>query len=213
MKNKIIYTLMFAMMFITMTSCDDVETYAEQRDRELSSIANYLTREKIKVISEQEFLAKDTTTDVSKNEFVLFESTGVYMQIVNRGCGEKLKENESTRVLSRFTEYNVNGDSIQLSNNNLLYHYLVDKFDVRNVSGSFYASFISGQSLMYNRYGNASVPNGWLIPLSYIKLGRPEKDGEDVAHVRILVPHDQGQSSANSGVYACLYDLTYERGL
>lgn len=211
--KKYIYSFLLAFVAFSMVSCDDFETYAEQRDKELSAIANYIVREKIKVISEEEFLANDTMTDVSKNEYVLFENTGVYMQVVSRGCGSILKNSESATVLCRFTEFNINGDSIQRSNDVLVNHYIVDKFDVRNESGTFYASFDTSSSLMYRAYGSAQVPNGWLMPLSYIKLGRPNGVDEEIAHVKIIVPHDQGQSSANSSVYACCYDITYQRGI
>lgn len=193
------------------TSCNDVPTYAEQRDAERSAIASYIVKNNIKVISEKEFLANDTTTDVSKNEFVLFEATGVYMQIEHRGCGAVLKNNESTGVITRFSEYNINGDSLQLTNNILSYHYLCDKFNVTNTSGTFSASFDTTSSLIYRAYGSASVPGGWLVPLSYIKLGRLSSPEDELAKVRVIVPHDQGHSSANQGVYACMYTITYER--
>lgn len=212
MNKKLFYSLLFILMAVTFTSCDDVETYAEQRDAEYSAISNYIAKHHIKVISEKEFLANDTTTDVDKNEYVLFDATGVYMQIERKGSGEKLKKDESATVLVRFTETNINGDSVQLTNNILQYHYLVDKFDVRNVSGSFYASFDTGNSLMYKAYGSASVPSGWLVPLSYINLGRLADSEDEIAKVRIIVPHDQGHSNASQRVYACHYDLTYQRG-
>ena len=88
-----------------------------------------------------------------------------------------------------------------------------------NTSGTFSASFKMSDDntgyhgVMYYRYSSASVPSGWLAPLSYIKLGRPANDGEEIAKVRLIVPHDQGHSSANSGVYACYYEITYERGI
>lgn len=210
MKN-FLYSLLLVFVAMAFTSCDDIETYAEQRDAERSAISNYISRNNIKVISEEEFL-KDTTTDVSKNEFVLFEGSGVYMQIINRGSGQVLKKGETSDVLSRFTEYNINGDSIQLTNQVLSYHYLYDKYSVTNKSGSFYASFDTNQSILYRRYGSASVPGGWLIPLSYIKLGRLTSPNDELAKVRIIVPHDQGHSSASQGVYACLYTITYQRG-
>ena len=75
----------------TLFSCKDSDTYADQKERERSAISKYIRDNNIKVISEEEFLAKDTVTDVSKNEYVLFTNTGVYMQIVNRGVGEILK--------------------------------------------------------------------------------------------------------------------------
>lgn len=211
--KKILYILLCAVVAVTMTSCDDVETYAEQRDAERAAISKYLVDHKIKVIPEKDFLANDTTTDVSKNEYVLFESSGVYMQIVNRGCGEILKKGESADVLSRFKEYNVNGDSLQLTNMSLTTGYLCDKYNVKNTSGSFTASFNTSSSLMYLAYSSASVPAGWLIPLSYIRLGRPAEEGDEIAKVRLIVPHDQGHQYASKGVYACYYELSYQRGL
>mgnify|MGYP003442222610 FL=1 len=211
--KKILYTLLCAVVAVTMTSCDDVETYAEQRDAERAAISKYLVDQKIKVISEKDFLANDTTTDVSKNEYVLFESSGVYMQIVNRGCGEILKKGESADVLTRFKEYNVNGDSLQLTNMSLTTGYLCDKYNVKNTSGSFTASFNTSSSLMYLAYQSASVPAGWLVPLSYIRLGRPAEEGDEIAKVKLLVPHDQGHQYASQGVYACFYELSYQRGL
>lgn len=211
--KKILYTLLCAVVAVTMTSCDDVETYAEQRDAERAAISKYLVDHNIKVISEKEFLANDTTTDVSKNEYVLFESSGVYMQIVNRGCGEILKKGESADVLTRFKEYNVNSDSLQLTNMSLTTGYLCDKYNVKNTSGSFTASFNTSSSLMYLAYQSASVPAGWLVPLSYIRLGRPAEEGDEIAKVKLLVPHDQGHQYASQGVYACFYELSYQRGL
>ena len=211
--KKILYTLLCAVVAVTMTSCDDVETYAEQRDAERAAISKYLVDHKIKVISRKEFLANDTTTDVSKNEYVLFESSGVYMQIVNRGCGEILKKGESADVLTRFKEYNVNGDSLQLTNMSLTTGYLCDKYNVKNTSGSFTASFNTSSSLMYLAYQSASVPAGCLVPLSYIRLGRPAEEGDEIAKVKLLVPHDQGHQYASQGVYACFYELSYQRGL
>lgn len=198
---------------LSLISCDDYETYAEQKDKERESVNAFISRHNIKVISESVFKQQNYTTNVDENEYVLFENTGVYMQIRNQGCGEILKDGESARVLSRFDEYNVLGDSLQLSNKTLALHYLVDKYDVRNVSGTFYASFIKNESFMASCYGTNSVPAGWLVPLTYIKLGRPSAEGEEIADVRLIVPHDQGHSFASSGVYACYYEITYERGI
>lgn len=210
--KKILYSLILAIISATFMSCDDIETYAEQRDAERAAIANYISKYGIKVISENDFLRNDTTTDISKNEYVLFEGSGVYMQIINRGCGEILKDNESATVLARFKEFNINGDSLQLRNDILSYHYLCDKFNVTNTSGTFSGSFDTTSSLLYLAYGSASVPGGWFVPLSYIKLGRLASKDDELAKVRIIVPHDQGHSSANQGVYACCYEITYQRG-
>lgn len=195
------------------TSCSDTETYADKKKKERSAISRYIKNQNITVISEEKFFSQDSTTDVSKNEYVLFESSGVYMQIIRKGCGEKLKIGETATALCRFNEYNLlESDSTLQLTNIYQYKWLVDKLNVNNNSGTINGSFISGSSLMYTRYGQAAVPSGWLTPLSYVNLGRPEKDGDQVAKVKIIVPHSEGQSDASSNVYPCLYELTYERG-
>lgn len=197
----------------TLMSCDDTESYADQKKKERSAIRSYIAKENIKVITEKEFHAQDSTTDVSKNEYVLFETTGVYMQIIREGCGEKLKDGETATVICRFKEWNLLTDSLQLANNieNSSLNF-PDLMSVKNTSGTFKASFIQGSSVMYSIYGSGSVPAGWLAPLSYIKIGRPAKPGEEIAKVKLIVPHTQGHQYASSGVYPCLYEITYQRG-
>lgn len=105
---------------VVFTSCSDSETYADQKKKERSAINSYIAKNGIKVISEDEFF-KDSLTDTTKNEFVLFESSGVYMQIIRKGCGEKIKDGENATVLCRFTERNLMTDSLQLSNDIISY--------------------------------------------------------------------------------------------
>ena len=165
---------------LAFSACSDTETYADQKKKERSAINRYIANQKIKVISE----------DVSKNEYVLFESNGVYMQIVRKGCGEKIEEGESTTVLCRFNEYNlIESDTTLQLTNIYQYAWLVDKMNVRNTSGTFTASFDTRSSLMYTRYGTAAVPSGWLVPLRYVNIGRPTNEGEEVAKVNLIVPH------------------------
>ena len=237
MKKKLyIVTVLFAIVFVAMTSCDDYASYAEQRDYELSALSRFINNpsfgeikgKKINVISEEEFL-KDTITDVSKNEFVRFNN-GIYMQIVRRGCGNIMKDGESATVISRFREYNINGDSLQLWNDDVYYgQQLYEKFEVRRASGTFNGMFctvedsnttLHGQMYRYGArtYGTNSiyhkiVPMGLLMPLSYVKLGRPANDGDEIAKVRLILPHDQGQAEADRYVYACYYEITYEKGI
>lgn len=195
---------------LMVTACHDTETYADQKDRERTAISKFIAERGIRVISESEF-KRDTITDVSRNEFVLFENTGVYMQIVRKGCGEKVKPGETVNVLCRFDERNLLLDSLGLSNNNISYASLPDKFAVTNTLGTFTASFLSG--VMMSAYGTTSVPAGWLIPLSYINVGRVTKEGEEIAKVNIIVPHSQGTSYALSNVIPYYYEITYERGI
>ena len=211
--GKIKLALLACAALFTLMSCDDTESYADQKKKERSAIRSYIAKENIKVITEKEFHAQDSTTDVSKNEYVLFETTGVYMQIIREGCGEKLKDGETATVICRFKEWNLLTDSLQLANNieNSSLNF-PDLMSVKNTSGTFKASFIQGSSVMYSIYGSGSVPAGWLAPLSYIKIGRPAKPGEEIAKVKLIVPHTQGHQYASSGVYPCLYEITYQRG-
>lgn len=202
---------LFAIILLgAIVSCDDKQTYAEQKEYENSRINAYIAKHHINSISESQFHSQGDSTSVEKNEYVLFSNSGIYMQIVEKGCGEKLKNGESGDVLCRYTEWNINGDSLQTYNDSTFGRTLsYDKFTVRNVSGSFTATFVNG--VMANTYGSNQVPTGWLVPLTYINLGRFEKDGK-LAHVKLIVPHNQGQAYATSNVYACFYDITYERG-
>ena len=195
---------------IGLSSCHDTETYADQKKKERAAIKQFIEKQGINVISEAEF-RKDSITDVSKKEFVLFENTGVYMQIVRKGVGEKLKNGESANVLCRYNEYNLLTDSLISSNNLLYYSSLPDKMAVTNTLGTFNATFISG--VMRNWYNTTSVPAGWLTPLSYINLGRLINEDDQLAKVNLIVPHSQGTSTATASVYPCYYELTYELGI
>lgn len=193
-------------------SCNDYETYAEQRDRENSAISRFIRDSSITVINESQFAEQGYTTDLDKNEFVLMKSSGVYMQIVRDGCGEKIKNGETTTVLCRFTERNLLTDSIQLTNDILAFASIPEKMSVTNTNGTFSASFDTSSSLMYTFYSSASVPSGWLIPLNYIKVGRQVSPDDEIAKVNLIVPSTQGHQYASSSVYPCYYTITYEKG-
>lgn len=197
---------------VTVISCDDTETYAEQKDRERAAISRFIADSAINVITETQFAEQGYKTDLSKNQFVLLKNSGVYMQIVREGCGEKIKDGETTTVLCRFSERNILTDSLQLTNDVLSFSSIVDKLTVTNTSGTFTASFIKNQSVMAMFYGSTSVPSGWLVPFTYIKVGRQENADEEIAKVNLIVPHTQGHQYASSGVYPCYYTITYERG-
>ena len=212
MKKQLNLIIMTLLAVVTLVSCSDSVTYADMKKKERNAINRYISNQKIQKISEAKFEEQGFTTDTTKNEYVLFESNGVYMQIVRKGEGASLKPGETATVLCRFKEYNIlEGDSALQLTNILQYNWQVDKMTVKNTSGTFTASFISGESLMYNRYSSQAVPSGWLVPLSYINLGRIPK-GEEIAKVRLIVPHTQGQSDASQNVYPCLYEITYDLG-
>ncbi len=210
--KKIPMLLCALVAFAALSSCDDTATYAEQKKTERNAISAYVRSNGINTITVAEFLANDTTTDVSKNEYVLFPNSGVYMQIVRKGCGQKIQDGETVDVLCRFTERNILTDSITLTNNILYYSSIVDKMQVANTSGTFTGSFVSGQSVMYSVYGSLSVPEGWLVPFSYINVGRLVNDGDETAKVKLIVPSDYGTTTAAASVIPYMYEITFERG-
>jgi hypothetical protein len=210
--KKLTYILLVLIGVMIFQACDNTETYADQKKKERAAISKFISDSAINVISEATFFAQDSTTDVSKNQYVLFESNGVYMQIIRKGCGSKIKSGETASVLARFSEFNILGDSLQLTNNILYYSSVVDKMTVINSSGTFSGSFITTSSVMYSVYGSAAVPSGWLVPFTYINVGRPSSENDEIAEVKLIVPHSQGQTYASSGVYPCYYVITYERG-
>ncbi len=226
MKNKLFYLciLLFATPSL-FSSCDEDDSYAELREREGKQIASFLKRGcevwdadsmslmlkvgKIKVISEEDFYA-DTLTDVSKNEYVLFRHSGIYMQIVRRGTGKPLNEGEASSVLMGYYEYNIAGDSLQTTNKVMPYDLFPDKMNVRNDYGTFTASFTEGA--MKSFYGTASVPSGWLVPLRFIRLGRQSSADAEIALVRLILPSTEGQMDAAERIYPCFYEISYQAG-
>lgn len=213
--RSLVGCLLIAMAsMLALTSCNDDVTYADQVKKERAAIKAYIANNKVKVISEDQFREQDNTTDTTKNEFVLFESSGLYMQIVRKGCGKPIADGETATVLCRYTERNLLTDSIQVSNTISAYYYrYVERMNVVNNSGTFTGSFDTSSSLMYLIYSTTSVPSGWLAVLPYINIGRLAKEDDELAKVRIIVPHDLGQTYATQSVYPCLYDITFERGI
>lgn len=200
---------------LAFASCSDTETYADMKKKERSAINRYIANQKINVISESQFEQQGCTTDTAKNQYVLFENTGVYMQILSKGTGEKLKDGAHADVTCRFNEYNLlEGDSTLQLTNIYQYAWCTDKMRVENTSGTFKGTFTEKQfSMMYTSYSSTAVPSGWLVPFTYINLGRYDSADAELAKVKLIVPHSQGQSAAAQSVYPCLYEITYERCL
>ena len=135
--KKILIVLYGLVTLAMIASCNDYETYAEQKEKERKAITQFIKDSAITVIDEATFKSQGNTTNLSNNEYVLFESSGVYLQILRKGCGTPLKDGETATVLCRFTEKNIMTDSIQLTNNILTYSSVVDKMSVRRSSDTF----------------------------------------------------------------------------
>ena len=207
MIKKIVFLLMT--LAVVVSSCNNYETYGDKKEKERNAISKFISDHNITVISEDQFNQQGETTDVSKNEFVKFDKNGVYLQIVRMGCGDKLNDGSKATLASRFTEYNIYADSIQVSNNNSKYAWLPDMISISRSSSVYTAQFLSG--LMYSTYSSASVPAGWLVAMPYIKIGHPTSEGEECSKIRVIVPHTQGHAYASSNVIPYYYEITFEK--
>lgn len=221
--KKLIYIVLavcaVSISMFTATSCNDGETYAKQKDKEKKAIRKFIEQNDfaggtITVISESQFYAQDTITDTAKNEFVLFSDDGIYMQIVRKGTGQTMvemaKEMADSTVnkvlLCRFLEYDI--EAADTTYSNLYTPSIVDKMLCKysHYSRSYTGSFTEGR--MYATYG-ATVPEGWMKPLDYIRLTR---DAGQIAKVRLIVPHSSGTSNAMGYVLPFYYEITYQLG-
>ena len=191
-----------------LASCNDYETYGDKKEKERNAISKFISDSAITVISEEQFIKQGKTTDLSRNEYVRFDKNGVYMQIVREGCGSMILDGQKLNLVCRFSEFNLLADSVEARNNTAGYASTPDIMYVSRTSSTYTAAFLSG--VMYNYY-SASVPAGWLVPLSYVKVGRPQSENEDCAKVRLIVPHTQGHATASSYVTPYFYEITYQK--
>lgn len=204
--KRLVYILfgLMAMSFV-LVSCDDEETYAEQKEREAKYINQWISNHDIDVITMADFL-KDTITnnpetgpDTTRNEYVLFSDNGVYMQIVRRGDGRLMGTDETWYLNARYEEIYVQTGTTMTMN---LYENEPDQFYVKRTGGNYTASFRSG--IMVRKYGN-SVPSSWIMMMPFIKPGI--LNGSSAAKVRIIAPHNQGTQTAAASVYPAFYEI------
>ena len=81
--------------------------------------------------------------------------------------------------------------------------------NVRRQGNTYTASFTSGMWL--STYNSEAVPAGLQVPFPYIKVGRPRSADDEIAKVRLIVPHTQGHTIASSYVYPYYYEITFQR--
>lgn len=193
-----------------LASCNNYETYGDKKEKERNAISEFISKRNITVISEDQFKQQGNTTDVSKNEFVRLDKSGVYMQIMRPGVGSILKDKEKATLVCRFSEFDILADSITWRNNTPYFSAIPDYMYITRASSVYTASFISG--VMYTIYSQ-SVPAGWLVPMPYIKIGRPQSMEDDCAKVCLIVPHTQGHATASSNVKPYYYEITYMKDL
>lgn len=201
--------MLLAMVVSLFAACNDYETYSDLKKKERQAISKFLVDSAINVISEKQFEEQGQTTDLKKNQYVLLDKSGVYMQIIRKGCGQQVESGKTVNVLCRFSETNILTDSMLIRNDIVGTIYMngqyidvsqyVDKMTVQRNGSTFQASFVSGMMQLY--HGTSSVPSGWLVPLLYINVGRPLQEGDEIAKVKLIVPHSQGTQTASQSVY------------
>ena len=216
--KKLFYlsVLLYALSF-GLQSCNDGKTYAEMKEEEADAINKFILENNIKVISEKEFIENDTVT--KENEFVLFDKSGVYMNIQYRGDGEILKEGRYN-ISSRFLEICIKDvEELGFSAGDTLAHNIYSPYSENFLltigsSGSYSASFTDmAQSSMYSFYETADFQSGWLVPFAYLKMKSyiSATPSDKIARVRLIVPHSEGTASfATRYVYPCYYEITYD---
>lgn len=202
MKKISILLVSVFLLGLIFPACNNGKTYAELKEEERDAINRFIDKEGIKVISLDQFKAQDSTTNVKENEFVLFSDNGVYMQIIERGNGEELKDGRH-EILARYMETQIleSGEQDTLSYNTE-YTYPEDMM-VTKSGKNYQGTFTSGTMTYYG----AAVPSGWLLPMNYLRIGR-EISGR--SKIRLIVPHGEGTITASSRVYPCYYEITYQ---
>lgn len=229
MKKTALYTLLCMATLFAIVSCNEDTTYADQKELERRAVENFVKRDvriynpltgelmcnvgRINAISEVQFQNQGNRTDTARNEYVLFNGTGVYMQIVRKGIGQPLQVDSSAQVVCQFLEYNILGDSIQQTSESHFWGPAPDVMDLKNNSGTLMATFNTTNfdaGCMSTNYGT-TVPSGWLVPLRYVGIGRQTTPDEEIAKVRIIVPHTQGHSTAMLGVHPYFYEIKFQK--
>ncbi len=184
------------------------KTYAERLEDEKNAIDRFLDEKNINVISQNDFLI-DSITDLSKNQYVRFNN-GIYMQIIDKGEGKKAENGD--QILIRFEQIPLLDDTVSL--NSFLYPN-VDEIRYQKTTSSTSATFISEdgnwgafvQAYYSSSTGIPTPPQGWLVPLDYIKLSR---NTSKLARVKLIVPFNQGHAVAQQYFIPYFYELTYQ---
>lgn len=208
MMKKFGIFLVFVLGIIGFQSCEDSKTYAELKEEEREAIQRFIEEENIKVIDEDTYTEQDSVTNVANNEFVFFDESGVYMQIIERGKGEKLQEGRH-EILARYLETKINeeGKRDTLSYNTDSYWYPHPDVFMLTKTKSGYSAAFDGDAAMVEVHNSSSVPAAWLIPFNHLRVGR---EISARSKIRLIVPHSQGTSSASSAVAPCYYEITYQ---
>lgn len=220
MKRIYLLLTVIGIAMFGLQSCNNGKTYAERLEEEDDAIARYISENDIQVISQDQFEAQDSMT-LADNEYVLLNESGIYMHIDYKGEGKTVLGNGSYNMIVRYVEIMLQTrDDLSVSaGDTLMANMHINKNPNMLIEGEYFKLTISDNSLsamftrndsysMASTYETAAVPQGWLIPLFYLKPSR-SNEADKLARVKLIVPHSEGTATAISAVYPCFYEITY----
>ncbi len=221
MKRIYLLLTIVGLAALGLQSCNNGKTYAERMEEERDAIERYISENDIKVINEDQFEAQDSMT-LEENEYVLLDESGIYMHVDYRGDGTDVLGDGSYNMIARYVEIMLQtrddlsvtaGDTLMANMHVNDPSFLVDGeyFKLSITGESYSASFtrsINDDYSMAGVYNTAAVPQGWLVPLRYLKPSRTNR-ADRMARVKIIVPHSEGTSTAIQAVYPCFYEIAY----
>lgn len=173
--------LILAVIF---SACDDTESYADKLKKEKKNISNFLSENNIELIYEypEEGKFKD-------NQFFFDKSTGIYLQVVDTGNGNRASANGTlTKVNVRYKQTRMLPDTTTYS---IMGNY-----------GDQPLSFVYGLTTTYTN-SSSSYSNGYyfLSPA----LAYPLKYVGEQGVVKMLIPFSQGSYYQQYYSYGAVY--------
>ena len=195
MKKQIIFTLIICA--IAGFSCKKGESMSEKRAKERAAIAKYIADNDLQ-ITEADNIPDDAVS--GENEYYRLPS-GLYIQILEKGTGEKPKTGDV--VTFRYYTFNLSNDTLVKA---------MSSDETMNVINSSYA--------VEYKYGNGSISNcteseyyyhSYIRNDAYIIKGIQEAIG----HLKyggaayLIVPSSIGCTEAQSDIQALRYEIRH----
>ena len=199
--SKILNIFIILSLMLSFVSCKKTQTYAEMLEQEEESIQKFLEsggRYTAAIPSDISQIAASGNRDEISSSVPFYElPNGVYMQVIDKGNGRKIKEGE--RVIFRFLRINLNTWAA--------YPYTIKMFDVnKGGTGNFY--YTNVDDFYFDYSPNYSIS---LSPYYTYGLGieYPLPHLSDRAKVYCVIPSKVGFAESVSSVVPYLYYIEY----
>lgn len=185
MKKGLTWFFSVIAVVLLVSSCSKSETYSDKLKNERKEIKKFLDANGFVVIG-----SYPTDKVFEKNEFYRDPETGVYINVVDSGNGNRAKSEDLPKVTYRFSKtYPLPASATDTVSNN-------------DAAGTQPMSFTYGRSATYTYSANSNVleyfylSEGVTVPLKYV--------GEN-AVVRIIVPFSKGSTYQQNYSYKAVY--------